>query len=274
MTLILQESERFNQHPFGFYLAPIFNNSCCRFSSIRLNYQDNLGPLFTPAVIFINNMGLSTSLYTTMVISIDRYLAVCKPFFAQRGRVQGMFLCSVVAFSLLWSTFLLSFQLIDNDATTLAALHVSSSLHKLIPSSIMAILTYPIIRQIKKSQRFQAEIAAAQRREIQSTKMFLIIILVSPVCYWFTNVIHGTYAVYNLIMPDPEPDMMFLFYLVVFSSNAYMFNSSCNFFIYLWNDADFRAILGSFIFCCCKAVTSRSNQPLSNKTSKPLLFSN
>ncbi len=131
-------------------------------------------------------LSMASSLYATAIISVERYLGVCKPFYPHRGRVQTALLCSAAVLNVLLAALLHAYgDSLKLDAAGAFAFAFALC-HRLAPLVVMTVLSCLIILEIRRSRRLQLQ-AHVDKAAIRTTKMLLVVILLSPLCHLVTT---------------------------------------------------------------------------------------
>ena len=194
-------------------------------------------------LFFLQALGLTSSIYTTMAISIDRYIFICMPFCSKAEKVAPCLMASVMGFSLLWSTY----QALNSDGMgnmNSAFGVILLLLTRLIPLVVMSILSLLVIRRVQKSQRFQAAMNFDQKKDMGVTKMLLIIIAVFVVCHTANFITLCYFSAQKAgLFEESHFLRIFSVYFGAISNILLALNSSYNLTLYVGKDKQFRRCL-------------------------------
>ena len=70
--------------------------------SLFPSYKVSIKPVITPTLLPLTQVCLTGSVYTVLMVSIERYLSICKPFNPSRHRVSSFPGLGYIAFTLIF----------------------------------------------------------------------------------------------------------------------------------------------------------------------------
>ena len=198
---------------------------------------------------------VSNAVCTMIFLSIDRSIAIKKPFFYRRN-MTGKTVAVIVAVSWMYSVFFSTFRLMG--MANLPYIMLDTYLHHVFAFLALSCLFAFIYRNLKQEKRtnlktFAAtesvEPAAEQRlREIKSDKRLLVtiflILFVFLLCF-------APYAVYVHLhfFCEPFKSSKVYYFLSKTSEPIVYLNSGLNPFIYAWRHKNFRKALLWIVRC-------------------------
>ena len=215
-----------------------------------------------PYLSFILNVFHVTSIYSVVIVTGDRYIAICRPLHSGRLSTtrNARWAVGIVWFLAVIFTIPIGFGFMTipcNNAT--AECHTSSKLllhHKLytlvyyvildsivriiIPLTVLIILNIKLIKAVRASREMHSE---TQRQQNNTTVMLVTIVITFIICF-------TPYVLENVlrVIDDFGQDInlwMIPFYTSVVSNMFLAVNSAVNFLIYLARGERFRRILGN-----------------------------
>ncbi|GBP60918.1 FMRFamide receptor [Eumeta japonica] len=223
-------------------------------------------PLLTPLVFPLALVAQTMSVYLTLVVTIERWVAVCRPFRARAlctAARARWYVLGTAAFALLYNApkFLeVSVERIEDDGEFVycitassfrSGLYVTIYIHWMylvvmyaLPFTALAALNVCIVRQVRRASRERARLSRSQRRELSLTTMLFAVVLVFFVCNLLPLVINTCESFFDGQLERLDP-------LIKTSNLLVMINSSVNFVIYvIFGDKFKRVFLEMF---CARA---------------------
>ncbi|XP_026469632.1 FMRFamide receptor-like [Ctenocephalides felis] len=231
-------------------------------------YYYSIYPRISPYVYPVAMIAQTASVYITMTVTLERWVAVCHPLRARalctHGRARWH-LCAIALFCILyniprfWEVSSREYRIRDTtihcvEASDLRAesLYITLYIHwsylvflYFIPFSSLACLNAMIYRQIRKANRERQRLSRSQRREIGLATMLLCVVVVFFICNVLALVTNILEAFYHIIEDR----------LVKTSNMLVTINSSVNFIIYVIFGEKFKR---TFLRLFCSPALSRS----------------
>ncbi|KAJ2946798.1 hypothetical protein O0L34_g12861 [Tuta absoluta] len=227
-------------------------------------YYFHICPHLTPYVYPLANAAQTMSVYLTLIVTVERWVAVCHPFRAKalctssraRWYVLGTALFALIynmpkffeaevypVFATSNATVTASNITVISEETDYVYCVTTSSFRSdtyiivyihwmymvvmyVVPFSALAALNACIVRQVRRAQAERARLSRVQRRELGLATMLLVVVLVFFLC----NILPLVTNAFEVFM-DEEFDK--LDPLVKTSNLLVMINSSVNFIIYV-----------------------------------------
>lgn len=214
-----------------------------------------------------------TSVYLTVLISAERYTAICKPLQTKQLRNLSRMrtaITSIIVFSVLFNipkffenTFVskeiktspgnLSLTIVTMKDTALRQHPVyrylyNSALYAVImyalPLVVLTILNTSIVRHMREAHRRWSELNRALQREFKATAVPLCIVIVFAIC--------GTQALITFILDAVyiNPVRVWLQEYTAIANLFIIFNSAVNFVIFYLFGSKFRRLLRGALPCC------------------------
>lgn len=211
----------------------------------------------------------TSTIWVTVLVGVNRYIAVCKPYQAPRLCTVNQAkkqLAAVLLFAFIYNipkfaegkinwlehndTYfpqILQSELGKNKLYNIIYSNILYTIFMLsIPLVILTVLNIRLINALKKLSRRRAEMQSLrQQQDNNVTLVLVVVIIVFTVCQ--------APALVNQILWNTLPDNSrachgFQFYFRPLSNTLVILNSAVNFFIYLFFNTRFRMILKS---CIC-----------------------
>lgn len=236
----------------------------------------------------IGNMCLLASIWVTVMLALERYIAVCKPFLAAKlcsvSRAR-MFIVSIFVTAVLvrvvnfWQYkvhyysngnvsvhFLKHTEFSYHQFWHIYALLVDVFLASVIPFVILLVTNILLIQAVRRSTRYlqrnqlaaPKSTSAVQREELQITIMLISVIIVFFIC-------QAPYVIYVAIASMNKNNMMtsgfFLFKDITML--LLTLKSAVNFILYCWFSERFRATLKR-TFCTQFCLKVLNKKPMAN----------
>lgn len=221
-------------------------------------------PRIAPVVYPISAASQTASSYLTLMVSLERYVAVCHPLRARalctygRSRYYVAFcVCVAVLYNVckLWEA-----QMIAFDSPTLGRIYCISStpmrrnplyitlyihwcyliVNYFIPFTGLVVFNTLIFRQVRRANRERQRLSRSEKREIGLATMLLAVVVVFFVLNVLALYVNVSEAFYQHINDE----------LVVMSNLCVTFNSCVNFIIYVIFGEKFKRLFFA-LFCKC-----------------------
>lgn len=213
-------------------------------------YYYHVCPHLTPYAYPIANAAQTMSVYLTLIVTIERWVAVCHPFRAKALCTSGRarwYVLGTAAFALAYNapkffeaevvrreaadgervycvTADLAFR---TEAYVVVYIHSLYMLVMyLVPFSALALLNACIVRQVRRAQAERARLSRVQRRELGLATMLLVVVLVFFLCNLLPLVTNSFEVFLGDRLENLDP-------LVKTSNLLVTLNSSVNFVIYV-----------------------------------------
>lgn len=234
----------------------------------------------------LGNIAQSTVIFLTVLLAVNRYIAVCRPFTAKRwltmkyARIQVAF---VVAMSVLLNvprvfmyesissgvrvmgctvtldpTFNRSELGRNKDFEKIYLNGIYTSLVLFLPLVLLVGFSVPLIRQMQRSKRRMKRNSLSYRgRQENSITMVMIVIIAELIVCHATDrasivarlmLVKGTTPADLALLESPHP----LFFAMNVTNLLVILNSCTDFFIYYIFRRRFRRILCERMFCCSR----------------------
>ncbi len=249
-------------------------------------YNGYLIKYVSPVVLIFQ----TTSIWLTVVISIERYLAVCQPLLAHRiCTVQkvnlGVILVFIMAASVNIPRFFERQVVRDSDNATFISTDVvritDNNIYRyiycsavyflflfLIPMVIMALFTAKLIMKIRRanmdwenftrrprrSSMTHKNLIALRKNESTITRISLLIIVIFIVCGTPDLVVKTMVTIWNI------KDNIWIVSMTAVSNMLLVLNSACNFVVYCLVGRKFRNALVQSIQCACVKEAAKETQ--------------
>lgn len=233
-------------------------------------YYYNIYPNISPYLFPIAMSAQTASVYLTLTVTLERFVAVCHPLRARAlctyGRAK-IYVIIILIFAVLYNLPRL-FEVnikegIHMDGTIVYCviasnlrskeMYIQIYIHWLylvfiyfIPFLSLSILNAMIYKQVRKANRERQRLSRMEKREIGLATMLLCVVIVFLMCNILALVINVLEAFYNSIND----------YLVKTSNMLVTINSSVNFIIYVIFGEKFKRI---FLLLFCKGRIGRES---------------
>ncbi|XP_052751320.1 FMRFamide receptor-like [Galleria mellonella] len=237
-------------------------------------YYYHVCPHITPYAYPIANAAQTMSVYLTLIVTVERWVAVCHPFRAKALCTSSRarwYVLGTAAFALAYNapkffeaevyTSIDDGELIycvkpDWEFRTEA--YVAIYIHwmylivmYIIPFSALAALNACIVRQVRRAQAERARLSRVQRREIGLATMLLVVVLVFFLCNLLPLVTNSFELFLENQLEKLDP-------LVKTSNLMVTINSSVNFLIYVIFGEKFQRV---FLKMFCAGRLRRRDSP-------------
>ncbi|XP_020286794.1 FMRFamide receptor-like [Pseudomyrmex gracilis] len=245
------------------------------YTGLLFNYKFFVYPKIIGYLYPLSCIAQFVTVYLTVTVSLERYIAVCHPLkarsFCTYGRAQVAVLV-IVIFAFLYN--LIKFWEIEKfsenhwkynitiycvQPTTLRGneYYITIYIHWLyfffyymLPFAALLIFNVAIYRRVRKANRDLQELSRHQRREIGLATMLLCVVVVFLIC----NVLPLVSNIYENFIEDPPNWMVQTGNLLV------TINSSINFIIYVIFGRKFKKIFLK-LFCSSKLFGPGRDSP-------------
>ncbi|XP_055607472.1 FMRFamide receptor-like [Uranotaenia lowii] len=233
-------------------------------------YYYVIHPVISPVVFPLAMTAQTASVYLTLTVTLERYVAVCHPLRARAlctyGRAR-IYVIVILIFSLLYNMprfWEVTVSPIDHpdyagaycvSASSLRthSLYIKVYVHwmytvfiYLLPFSAISFFNIMIYRQVRKANRERQRLSRSEKREIGLATMLICVVIVFLMCNLPAMVTNIMEAVYDDIND----------YLVKTSNLLVTINSSVNFIIYVIFGEKFKRI---FLLLFCKSRLGRES---------------
>ena len=249
----------------------------------------NISPVLAYVCKYIYPLAMvaqTGSIWTLVVITLERFMAVCFPFlakdFCSTGRTK-LFLAGVVLFAFLYNScrffeYSIAFITIEEQvlAVPVEALRRNSTYHSLyiiwayflimftLPMAAVSILTFFILSAIRAARLSRRKMSAQEDRENSTTQMLLVVQFI----FLFTQLLPLVLAIIEIdVSKTGVRKSGWFFFLTDLSNFLVEFNSSCNFLIYLRYNARFRRQFRSVL--AGRGIPGHSVRPSLNTSTPP-----
>ena len=213
----------------------------------------------------------TATIWLTVLVGVNRYIAVCKPYQAARlctVRQAKIQLSVVVVFSVLYNVprffeYYVQPETVDNatyfrpNLTTLGGNKLYTVIYDnilymlfmlILPLVSLTLLNILLIRELKKLNRKRAEMQSArQQQDNNVTLVLIIVVLVFIVCQSPALVTKFMWSVLDDTARECGGPQ---FYFSKLSNLLVITNSSVNFIVYFMFNTRFRQILLDSVLCC------------------------
>ncbi|KAL1131579.1 hypothetical protein AAG570_011193 [Ranatra chinensis] len=250
---------------FLFGLPPVYKYTR---TPLLFGYYFRVYPLLSPVVYPLALIAQTVSVYLTLTVTLERFVAVCHPLRARSlctyGRAR-LYVGLIIVFSTLYNlsrfwevTLERRFDPEYNMTvyTPVASplrnnqVYISLYIHWLyllfiyfLPFSCLAILNSAIYRQVRRANKERQRLSRLQKKEIGLATMLLIVVVVFVLCNVLALVTNVLEAFYGIILDR----------MVKTSNLLVTINSSVNFVIYVIYGEKFKRVFLK-LFCSGEAV--------------------
>lgn len=240
------------------------------------HYYYRVCPLLTPIAFPLALVAQTASVYLTLMVTLERWVAVCHPLRAKAlctsARARWHVLATLL-FSLAYNApRFLEVDVYRLDAPDgdyvyclraselrLRATYVAVYIHWLylvvmyfVPFGALAVLNARIARQVRRAQLERARLSRVQRRELSLARMLLVVVLVFFLC----NLLPLLTNAAEVFMGD---EFERLDVLVKTSNLLVTLNSSVNFLIYVTFGEKFKRVFLKMFFPRRLAAAARDS---------------
>ncbi|CAK1599241.1 unnamed protein product [Parnassius mnemosyne] len=229
-------------------------------------YYYNVCPLITPYAYPIANVAQTMSVYLTLIVTVERWVAVCHPFRAKALCTSSRarwYVFGTAAFAFVYNApkFFEAEVITVSDPITEEVIYCVQAdldfrtdkyvviyIHwmylvvmYIVPFSALAALNACIVRQVRRAQAERARLSRVQRRELGLATMLLVVVLVFFLC----NILPLVTNAFEVFLGDEFEN---LDPLVKTSNLLVTINSSVNFVIYVIFGEKFKRVFLK-LFC-------------------------
>lgn len=229
-------------------------------------YYYHICPHITPYAYPIANVAQTMSVYLTLIVTVERWVAVCHPFRARSLCTSSRarwYVLGTATFALAYNTpKFFEAEVVPVGDPELGEViycvranvdfrtdrYVAVYIHwmylvvmYIVPFSALAALNACIVRQVRKAQAERARLSRVQRRELGLATMLLVVVLVFFLC----NLLPLVTNAFEVFLGDEFDN---LDPLVKTSNLLVTINSSVNFVIYVIFGEKFKRVFLK-IFC-------------------------
>lgn len=213
------------------------------------HYYYHVCPHLTPYAYPLANAAQTMSVYLTLIVTVERWVAVCHPFRAKALCTSSRarwYVLGTAAFALAYNApkFLEAevvrrsvagepVYCVTADMTFRTDTYVLVYIHSMymlvmyiVPFSALAVLNACIVRQVRRAQAERARLSRVQRRELGLTTMLLVVVLVFFLCNLLPLVTNTFEVFFGDQLENLDP-------LVKTTNLLVTLNSSVNFVIYV-----------------------------------------
>ncbi|XP_052737106.1 FMRFamide receptor [Bicyclus anynana] len=232
-------------------------------------YYYHVCPRLTPLAYPLANVAQTMSVYLTLVVTLERWVAVCRPFRAKALCTSARarwYVLATAAFAFAYNApkfFEAEVVAVGDPAgehvycvRAAAAFrterYVAVYIHWMylvvmyaLPFSALAALNAAIVRQVRRAQAERARLSRVQRRELGLATMLLVVVLVFFLC----NLLPLVTNAFEVFLGDQFDN---LDPLVKTSNLLVTINSSVNFVIYVIFGEKFKRVFLK-MFCAGRA---------------------
>ncbi|XP_021205141.1 FMRFamide receptor isoform X1 [Bombyx mori] len=212
-------------------------------------YYYHVCPHITPYAYPIANAAQTMSVYLTLIVTVERWVAVCHPFRAKSLCTSSRarwYVLGTAAFALAYNApKFLEAEVVTRSVDGEPVYCVTADLHfrtetyivvyihslymivmYIVPFSALAALNACIVRQVRRAQAERARLSRVQRRELGLATMLLVVVLVFFLCNLLPLVTNSFEVFLGDQLENLDP-------LVKTSNLLVTINSSVNFVIYV-----------------------------------------
>ncbi|XP_059054666.1 FMRFamide receptor-like [Achroia grisella] len=237
-------------------------------------YYYHVCPHITPYAYPIANAAQTMSVYLTLIVTVERWVAVCHPFRAKALCTSSRarwYVLGTAAFALAYNApkfFEAEVYTSVDDGDMIYCVrpdwefrteaYVAIYIHwmylivmYIIPFSALAALNACIVRQVRRAQAERARLSRVQRREIGLATMLLVVVLVFFLCNLLPLVTNSFELFLENQLEKLDP-------LVKTSNLMVTINSSVNFVIYVIFGEKFQRV---FLKMFCAGRLRRRDSP-------------
>lgn len=238
------------------------------------HYYRSVSPRLAPYAFPLALVAQTMSVYLTLIVTLERWVAVCHPLRARAlctpSRAR-LYVLATFVFSLAYNVP----KYLEVEVVSLAdsvagdvlycvtaselrsALYVTVYVHWLylvvmyvIPFGALAVLNARIVRQVRRAQRERARLSRVQRRELSLATVLVVVVLVFFVCNVLPLVTNACEAFLGAEFQHLDP-------LIKTSNLLVTINSSVNFLVYVIFGDKFKRVF--FKTFCAGRVCARDS---------------
>ncbi|RZF41707.1 hypothetical protein LSTR_LSTR012737 [Laodelphax striatellus] len=247
---------------FLFGLPPIYDYT---HTELLRTYNAKIYPCLTPYIFPLALTAQTVSVYLTLTVTLERFVAVCHPLRARSlctyGRAR-LYVTLIIVFSFLynlvrfWEANVVEETIMERGVNHTVYLVVASPLRSnplyisfyihwlylifiyFLPFSSLAVLNAAIYQQVRRANRERQRLSRLQRKEIGLATMLLCVVVVFFLCNILALVNNLLESFYEILIDE----------LIKLSNLLVTINSSVNFVIYVIFGEKFKRLFLK-IFC-------------------------
>nr|BAO01090.1 neuropeptide GPCR A40 [Nilaparvata lugens] len=247
---------------FLFGLPPIYDYT---HTELLRTYNAKIYPCVTPYIFPLALTAQTVSVYLTLTVTLERFVAVCHPLRARSlctyGRAR-LYVTLIIVFSFLynlirfWEANVVQETIMEDGQNSTIYLVVASPLRSnplyislyihwlylifiyFLPFTSLAFLNAAIYRQVRRANRERQRLSRLQRKEIGLATMLLCVVVVFFLCNVLALVNNLLESFYEILIDE----------LIKLSNLLVTINSSVNFVIYVIFGEKFKRLFLK-IFC-------------------------
>ncbi|XP_023332149.1 FMRFamide receptor [Eurytemora carolleeae] len=227
-------------------------------------YRNSVYAITLPYIFGLGHIGRVGSVFLTLSITIERFVAVTRPLYTEKERLKNILMVGSATFSILYNIPSVSLGEMNDSMKTIYIPAVSSlrtnttylTIHfwsKLVlvelgPYVLLTTLNIIIIIRARQSSQIQPRSAQASKKELQMVQILLLIVIMFVICQSF-KIIPDLYEVFQCSFGERripacwENPPKVVNTLSIISHLALSINSSVNFFVYVAWGSKFRKAL-------------------------------
>jgi len=252
------------------------------FPALSQAYSDKVKPYSHPIVIPLTQVALTGSVYSVVIVAMERYFNICKPFHKNLGSIcEGWgYISCVVVFSFLYNvTKFMEFETTYDPCTGEPKFNITdirrnpTYLHTwivtntivmgLLPLLALTFLNWRIIAAMNAATRRHNNISSLKRRDRAMSGLLTGVVVVLVICHTPRTFINIQESIYVTFYGQMESEPMWAKIIIKCSHLLLTLSSAINILIYSYKDFKFRAALKTF---CSSLSTDRlSNEETVNE---------
>uniref|UniRef100_A0A915IPG5 G-protein coupled receptors family 1 profile domain-containing protein n=1 Tax=Romanomermis culicivorax TaxID=13658 RepID=A0A915IPG5_ROMCU len=243
---------------------------------LRLGYVENY---YSVVILYFYPLALTAqtcSVWTFALISVERFLAVCRPLdvmkFMTVSRVKISQTCIVLAAVVYNAVRFWEYErnpvpgakgmdqalayLRGDDTYFLYYFSILYQLtHFLIPFAVISSLNAFILRTIGKAFETRQRMSGTQQNQYRTCRMIIVVTVIFGACNSFTFALNWWELVDRNLYDGPNAQAAFV--LLDVANIAILVNSSTNFIVYLIYCEKYRKLFVMFLTCRCRQANEK-----------------